>query len=283
MRTHLTRWLAVFDSHGNMINRKVFDALREFEAEFKPDIRIAGGDHFDLRWLRGKASEQEQREDIQADLDAGREFLCWLKPTHVCWGNHDDRVFKAMKSDVGPMRDLARRVFEEYMEASVPGAVCKPYDKRNGVIRIGDLAFVHGYGSGINTVRQHAMTYGNVVMGHIHRAETVSIDRLEPVVGRSSGCLCELDLEYNRGSMGTLRQSNGWVYGVMDEHGRHVVWHAQKLGDRWILPSEMIHSADSSTSPSPGGRSAKQGSVCKILRPGPESGARRRPSKSRRS
>ena len=281
--TRLTRWVAVFDSHGDKIHAATYQALREFVAEFEPDIRIAGGDHFDFRWLRGKASDQEQREDVQADLDAGREFLCWLKPTHVCWGNHDDRAFKAMKSDVGPMRDLARRVFEEYMEASVAGAVCKPYDKRHGVIRIGELAFVQGYGSGINTVRQHAMTYGNVVMGHIHRAETVSIDRLDPVVGRSSGCLCELDLDYNKGSMGTLRQSNGWVYGVMDEHGRHVVWHAQRLGDRWILPSEMMPSGDSSTSRLKAGRSAQQRSVCKSLRTVADSGGRGRPRNSRSS
>lgn len=281
--TRLTRWVAVFDSHGDKVHAPTYQALREFVAEFKPDIRIAGGDHFDFRWLRGKASDQEQREDVQADLDAGREFLCWLKPTHVCWGNHDDRAFRAMQSDVGPMRDLARRVFEEYMEASVAGAVCKPYDKRHGVIRLGDLSFVHGYGSGVYTVRQHAMTYGNVVMGHIHRAETVSIDRLEPVVGRSSGCLCQLDLDYNRGTMGTLRQSNGWVYGVMDEHGRHVVWHAQRLGERWILPSEMMLSGDSSTSRLKGSGSARRGSAPKSSRPGPVSASRLLGRTSRRS
>ena len=46
------RFVFASDSHGDMADPEALDALWEFCKDYKPEVRVAGGDHFDLRALR---------------------------------------------------------------------------------------------------------------------------------------------------------------------------------------------------------------------------------------
>jgi hypothetical protein len=232
------RWCAVFDSHGDLIDPRTRDALFEFLPWFKPDIKIAGGDHFDFRWLRGKASEQEKREKTVGDIDAGVQFLKEYQPHRLLLGNHEDRLWKAARCDDGKLADFCAKIIVDLKQA-IPETRIIPYCKRKGFTTIGRLKFIHGYHAGVNAVRQAAMTYGNVCMGHIHCSDQASIPRHEHCVGHSSGAMAKIDLEYNKNQPGSLRQSNGWLYGTSYQDGSFTVWHADKVGGRFILPSEF--------------------------------------------
>ena len=233
----LVRWCACFDTHGDQLDPDAGRSFQEFTRWFKPTIRIHGGDCWDFRWLRRSASDEEKAASVSADFEAGLDFLKWYKPTAFLWGNHDDRLRRLLDSSVGAQRELAGQWLDR-ISVALAGVDQKPYCRRRGVLRVGDHSFIHGYGHGENAAKVAAQVYGNVVMGHVHRIDMVRVAGLEDRYGYVAGCLCNLDMDYVRPNIGTLKHAHGWVYGVI-VNGRVVVWQARRLGNVWVLPSEV--------------------------------------------
>src|SRR5690349_11522891 len=96
------------DNHGDKQDPRAVKAFTKFLGLWKPTIRIHGGDNWDFRPLRRGASEEEKRESMTADFDAGDRFLKILKPTHFQRGNHDERLWILAKDNRGPLSDHAR-------------------------------------------------------------------------------------------------------------------------------------------------------------------------------
>lgn len=232
------RWVAVADNHGDACDPSAVEAALDFCKWWRPEFRIHLGDAFDFRPFRGKASEQERRERMQTDIDAGIDFLKRFRPTTFLRGNHDERLWKQLKSDDGKVAEYAQLVIRE-IEPALKGAAMYPWDRRLGVARLGDQALIHGFYAGVNAARQSAQVYGNVLVGHAHAIDQCTLPGLEPRTGRTIGCLCRLDMEYDAGNAGSLRHRHGWAYGLMDARGRTIVWQAEKLGDSWLFPSEF--------------------------------------------
>lgn len=231
------RWMAAFDSHGDQADPPTMRAFWQFLSIWQPEIRIAGGDHFDFRHMRAKAGEGERYESGQRDFQAGLDFLRKFKPTAVCFGNHDDRVFQQLQHPNGNVRDTAQAMVDEIEDACGDADVL-PYDKRK-YITIGNLKVIHGFAHGENAVRKSAAVYGRVLHGHIHRAECVRIDGVDVREAFSSGCLCRVDLPYNSRSLGTMRHENGWAYGEVLPSGHTTVHLARRVGGVWHLPTEF--------------------------------------------
>lgn len=231
------RWCAAFDNHGSEQDETAVRAFFEFVEWFKPTIRIHGGDCFNVSALRKGASDEEKREPIRDDIDAGLNFIGKYKPTIFLRGNHDERIWDACESDDGKLADFAGYLLTDIKEA-LKDAQVYPYDKRAGVLKLGHLKLIHGYHSGITAARMAAQIYGSVVMGHIHAVDQFSIPGLERRIGRSAGCLCNLSMKYNRAQANTLRQSHGFAYGLLLPNGEYVYWQAEKVGGKWFLPSE---------------------------------------------
>lgn len=222
----IRRLVALGDNHGDERDAKACRRALEFVKEFKPDLRIHLGDAWDFRWLRKSASKDEQEGRITDDLNAGVEFVTAFKPHVFCVGNHDQRVYDRSETAVGFMSTLCLHVIEK-MEACLDGAkIIKPYGKRN-LFAQDDWLFGHGWGAGINAVRDHAQRYGNIIIGHLHRCERLQAARYQPAIGMCAGALAKIDLGYNRSQLNTLAQSQGLVYG-------------EKRGGRWIMNHEVI-------------------------------------------
>ena len=232
------RFIFASDNHGDMASPDAIKALKYFMREFKPDVRIHGGDCFDLRCLRRGAGDDEQHEDLRADIDAGLDFMASFRPTHWLRGNHDERIVDAINSPNPVMRRFASLAWEEIMDV-VGKAQVLPYCKRRGVLKIGSLHFVHGFTSGMYAAKKLAEIYGNVLGGHTHACDAYSIPGLEPRIGRCCGSLCALDLPYNRAHLNTLRQSHGFAYGLIYPNGDHRVYQAQPINGAWLFPSEF--------------------------------------------
>jgi len=232
------RWIAAFDTHGDMVCKHTLAAFREFSRYWKPTIRIGGGDHFDFRFLRAKASDGDRYESGQLDFQMGLDFLREFKPTAVCWGNHDQRVWDQLHHPNGNVKDVARSMIEEMEDAVKTAKVVVPYHKRK-YIQVGDLKVIHGFTSGDSGLRQTASIYGRVLMGHVHKVETVCMPGLDPKEGYSSGCLARLDLGYNDRHQRTLQQGNGWAYGHVHPNGHTTIHLARKIGGVWYLPTEF--------------------------------------------
>ena len=76
-----TRFIAGFDVHGDKQNKAACEVFFRFMKDWKPEIRVMGGDLFDFRPLRRKASEEEKRESMREDFEAGMGFLKRMRPT----------------------------------------------------------------------------------------------------------------------------------------------------------------------------------------------------------
>lgn len=239
----LKRFIFASDSHGDQADPVTCNALMAFCRDFKPAYRICGGDAFDCRAWRNGAGPKELDETGEDDIDAGLRFLEAFRPTHYLLGNHEVRLWDAQHdAKDGRVRALATNLIERItsLTSSLKCPVL-PYDKRDGVLKIGHLKFLHGFGGGgVNAARDHARNYGSCLIGHIHAVDEASVAGLDRRVCRSVGALCKLDMRYNSRTVGTLRHANGWGYGVIDDKtGNYSVFQAERVGDRFYVASDV--------------------------------------------
>lgn len=233
------RWIAAPDNHGDKCDKNAVRVFHEFTKFWKPTIRVHIGDCFNFAAFRKNASDQEKREPIRDDVDAGIEFITTFRPTHFLRGNHDERLYDGFKSDDGKLANFCGSLLDDISEALGDDCVVLPYDARKGVLKLGHLKFIHGFHSGITAARMAAQIYGSVLMGHVHAIDQFSIPGLERRIGRAMGCLCELRQPYNRAHANTLRQAHGWGYGLLFPNGDYTYWQAEKVGGNWYFPSEF--------------------------------------------
>jgi hypothetical protein len=241
MKPKESRWVAVFDSHGDKIEESVSKVSLDFIwNHWKPTRRIHGGDAFDFRWLRSKASDDERLEDTKADFEAGKEYLSRLKPTDFMIGNHDKRLWRLLDSHHGERRALGALMVEEIIKL-LGDAKVYPYHKSKGVLKIGDVSFLHGMFCGVNAAKRTAeYVNGNVIFGHTHAIDCHSIPMVNGRIwGRNAGCLCSLDMEYADEKPGTMRWSNGFSYGITLPSGKNLVYQAEAVDGKWYFPTEM--------------------------------------------
>lgn len=242
----LVRFTYVSDNHGDKVNPLAKAACLSFVRDFKPDIRIHGGDNWDLRPMRRGAHEDEKQESLVADFQAGIEFVQEYQPTVFLRGNHDERLWDLAKYGRGIERDFASRGIGEltqlFEQLNCPVV---PYNKRNGVFRLGDLSAIHGYKYGIGAVRPQANAYGRgrgiVLMGHGHGIWHCPVEGAENLCGWMCGCLCDLEMDYNRANFGSLNQRNGFAYGVIDsKSGRVEAFQAASGADgSWMFLNDI--------------------------------------------
>jgi hypothetical protein len=232
------RFIAAFDNHGDQADAAAVQVFHDFCAVWKPEIRIHGGDCFDLRPIRRGAGDEERNESMVADVEAGLTFMSRLRPTHWLRGNHDERLWDMVQSDHGGTAHLAGLLINNILD-HLDGVQILPYDAKRGILQMGRLRFVHGYHHSLTAARLAAQLYGSVVMGHVHAVDYCSVPDPEHRGGWTSGCLCNLRMPYNRAHPNTLRQSHGFMYGMIHDNGDYNVYQAQAINGMWLLPTEM--------------------------------------------
>jgi hypothetical protein len=206
----------VTDNHGDLIDPASRDAALAFAERFQPEVRIHGGDVFDLRSLRSGASNDDRAEGIRADMEAGIAFLRDYAPTALLWGNHDDRLIeRAANCRDGNLRELCQLWVDRVNdELNAIGCEVHPYDVDDGVYEFGGFNFVHGYNSNQHTAHKAAQIYDNCIMGHVHNFQESHPQRHKRVVGYTCGCLADIKrMRYARRRPATLTWQNGWLYG----------------------------------------------------------------------
>jgi len=237
----LTKFVFASDVHGDQQDPQANAALFRFLDVFKPKLRVFGGDLWDFRPLRKAANEDEKRESMAADYEAGMTWLKRFRPHYFLRGNHDERLWELAAKNKGVASDYAMQgVVEIITTCQKMKCELLPYHHRDGILKIGHLKMLHGFASGINAPRQTALVYGSVLFGHVHTVDEHSIPGLERRVARSVGCLCKLTMDYNQRTPSALRHSHGFAYGIINEKtGAYHVWQAEEIDGKWILPSDI--------------------------------------------
>jgi hypothetical protein len=218
------RFTVACDSHGDAADPDAIEAFLGFVDAFRPAIRIHAGDAFDFRPLRNGASKEEAEEELMPDMEAGEAFLWRYKPQVFLKGNHDARLWEQADRK-GPVSEFCRMLagrldlFFGSMQTKV-----LPYDVRHGVYELAPgLRVAHGFAAGINATSQMAKVYGNVLHGHNHTVERVTVPGLPPKTGWSAGCLCRLEMAYSSRRLTSLRQMQGFASGEIFPDGTYRV------------------------------------------------------------
>lgn len=229
------------DLHGALAHKATVKACLDFRENFKPEICVFGGDLFDLRALLRRATDEDRAQSIVEDVEAGMEFLRSYKCDVWLLGNHDYRIYALADSRDAVKAGLASKLIGEIeSECASINTRMIPWGKRHGVYKMGHLTMAHGYASGVGAARKMALCYGNVLFGHNHSIDRVSIETHSHVMGHCVGALCELDLDYNLGQLGALRHAHGWAYGISDtKTGAFYTCQAQNIDGKWFLPSDF--------------------------------------------
>lgn len=236
----LDRFVFVTDLHGDMQDKRVVEIFFDWMKEWKPKIKVFGGDLWDFRAMRRAATPEEKQDSMQKDYDAGCVFLKRLRPKVFERGNHDERLWDFAKYKKGVIGDYAQTAVNGINKmCSSMGATMLPWHKRNGVYKVGHLKMLHGMHCGMYAAKQHALLYGACLFGHTHSISSYAIPGLERRVSRDAGCLCLLDHEYNRAMPASLRHANGWAYGVVNSKtGDYKVWQAEEVNGEFIFTTD---------------------------------------------
>ncbi len=232
-----TNFSIVADTHGDQLDPLMEDKFFRWVSEFKPKIRIHGGDLFDFRPLRNGASLDERQESMRADFEAGKAFLTrYFKEgvdNYLLLGNHDQRLWDAAEGKDGVIADLAQKMIQD-IEYLLRKHRVKwlPYDSRLGILRLGQMKVIHGFKSGQNASAATAKIYGNVIHGHDHSQGCAPVENPEaPSLAMGTGCLCKIDMPYNARQTNKLRHQQGWVFGTLFDDGTYQAYQAKRVGD----------------------------------------------------
>lgn len=235
----MKRWSFVTDLHGDLQDRTAVKLCKAHLDSYGPDHRIFGGDLFDFTaWRRG-ASEADKRRRMRKDWEAGMDFIRWYQPTALLLGNHDVRMWDQVEND-GPMADLCEEKIAE-LEEFCRKLQCRilPYCKRRGVYHLGRMKFAHGFFCGVSSARQMAHAYGSILFGHGHSIDVASTASDHRRAARMVGCLCRLDMVYNRAHVNALRQAHGWAYGPLMKDGTYQVFQAEVIFGKVVVAQDI--------------------------------------------
>ena len=237
----LERFVGVADTHGFYQDDAAVAALFDFCKHYKPDFRFHLGDYLDLPALRNGAGSFDQSIGLNDDALAAENFLKRFKPQLLLMGNHDYRIAREIaQTGSGIKREFCKQVWGGINQTLAQmGTKVVPYGKRDGFTEYGDYKLIHGYTHGKYAAMKAAEDYGNVIMGHVHTPNIMRSNRHDGAVGVSVGCLCQLELEYNLGHQGALKQAHGFIYGVRTSLNKLIIWEAKPHNGVWYFPSEI--------------------------------------------
>jgi predicted phosphodiesterase len=215
--------MAVSDSHGQFVNHDCAQAALAFADEYRPHVRLHLGDWNDQTAFMSKSlanpGGQEACESIDTDARAGIEFVTAYRPHYLFQGNHDHRPYKLLRHPNAIVQQAARTVVADMERfAKSIRAELVPYhgvhDPRAWRL-LGGTAFGHGVMHGLSACEQHVWLLRRpCVFGHTHRVDTKSARTLGGLMGRTIGCLADIDkLTYAHANQSTAAWRNAWAFG----------------------------------------------------------------------
>lgn len=242
------RFVVVADNHGDMIDPLMERLFFQWLKDYSPEVRIHAGDLFDFRALRNGASAREKQESMGDDFEAGLSFARKLfsggAARHFLRGNHDERLYDLLQNEHGPLWDHAK-LLTKSLDSEMRRMKVKvlPHDSRLGVLELGHMAVIHGFGNGgPASARDAALTYKSCIFGHCHSQDVIPVKALRgPSVALGTGCMCHIDMPYNSKQTNKLRHQQGWVYGELFQDGTYTAYQAKRVGDSVTAASGFKH------------------------------------------
>ena len=207
-------WIG-YDRHAPQEDLDVDRIALSFLADFKPHIRIAGGDWQTVDQI--SHFENESEIDLEDEFQMNSAALEAFKITHYLEGNHERRlraIGAKLDKRIRSLVDLQKN-----LHLRERGIKFLPYHPRKGVLRIGSLKIMHGFYYNEYMAKKMAMTYGTCVFGHAHRFQTFqSREAFENHVGFSIGMMGKLEQTWAESSS-PKGWAQGFAFGYLHRNG----------------------------------------------------------------
>lgn len=214
IHTYKKIWIG-YDRHAPYHDPKIDKIALAFLADFKPHIRVAGGD-----W---QTVDQVSHFDNEGDIDLADEFALNREAirkfgiTHYLEGNHEERLRRVGLKLDKRLRSLVD--LELNLRLKKQGIPLVPYHPRKGVLRFGSLKILHGFYATEYTAKKMASIYGTCVFGHTHRFQTFqSKDAFESHCGFGIGLMGKIDQPYTD-ARAPLGWCQGFCFGYLHKNG----------------------------------------------------------------
>ena len=222
-------WLG-FDKHRPYSDDAVDRIALAFIKDFKPTIRVAGGDWqncdqsvFTKKPYYGPSFDDEC-EMVEHDLDA-------FGITHYLQGNHEERAERDhIDPTMRPTYDLRKK-----LHLRERGIKYYPYHRTKGVLRLGKLSVLHGFYTNEYVAAATSKAYGCCVFGHAHRFQTFTPKQaFLNNTGFAIGMMGQLIQPYEKASA-PRGHAQGFAFGYLHKNGHFDLYTVRIKGPSVVI------------------------------------------------
>lgn len=238
------RFLVCADSHGHLVNPECVGKFAQFKKDWKPNYTICLGDIWDMNCLRKSANDEEKREGLASDFQAGLDFLD-LGFSHLTLGNHDARLWEAANGSANGIlrescQDLVECVQQELRKRKIKWV---PYNV-NSYLQLpeGGPKLIHGFLAGMNPAKAHFERFGSCLFGHVHAPSSYIAKHIDQGQAYALGCMADIpSMAYAERYPNRLGWRNGWGFGIInDKTGKWSFWHVNREDGHYISPMGIL-------------------------------------------
>lgn len=166
------------DDHHPIVDKYYEAALFAFARDFKPDCWVHLGDRYDL-WSLSRFDKEPRRwfengllqNELSSAVESWNEMCAISKNVHFILGNHEDRLNRLVKANMGL---FGLKAFNWHQMADIPQQV--KMHEFGAVLDIGGVQFEHGYQVQERVVNPAQWMLNNrranTIFGHTHRIAT---------------------------------------------------------------------------------------------------------------
>lgn len=227
-------WIG-FDRHTPYHDPKIDRIALDFLDDFKPSIRVAGGDWQTVDQVSNFNNEGDV--DLEDEFAVNREAIEKFKITHYMEGNHEERLRRiGLKLD-RRLRSLV--ALESNLHLKAMGIPLIPYHPRKGVLRLGKLKVLHGFFATEYMAKKTSSIYGTCVFGHTHRFQTFqSKEAFESHVGFAVGLMGKIDQPYTEGRA-PMGWTQGFCFGYLHRNGWFDLYMVRIYGSQVVINNRL--------------------------------------------
>jgi len=231
--TYKRYWLG-FDRHTPEHDPIVDRIALDFIHDFKPHIRVAGGDWQTVDQVSKFDNESETTLEDEFAMNAAA--LASYGITHYLEGNHEERLRR-----IGLVGKRVRSLYDirKHLHLTERKIKLFPYHPEKGVLKIGGLKILHGFFANEYMAKKTAMIYGTCVFGHAHRFQTFqSKQAFYDRVGFSIGMLGQVRPSWveHRAPLGWAQ---GFAFGYLHKNGTFDLYPVRIINGRVTINGKV--------------------------------------------
>ena len=225
-----SKFLILSDIHSPYHDAKALEAALQYGRENKANHIVLNGDTFDC-YSQSFWQTDPRKRDLAGEIHEGRELLAAIRARFprakitFKMGNHEERWDRYLQVKAPELLGVEEFAYENIMQLD---AHRMDFVTNKRVCKVGDLAVIHGHeyrfniSNPVNPARGFFLrAKASILAGHLHQQShhTERTINEEFIGAWSTGCLCQLEVEYDPLGAKT-KWSHGFAFVTVQKSGR---------------------------------------------------------------